>query len=65
MEQLPMLKAVREANRRLELGEAIGLASPNWQEVGERGQEKGRLDSNGIKVAQTLCLWENHCMALR
>lgn len=65
MEQLPMLKAVREANRRLELGEATGLASPKWQEVRERGQEKGRLNSKGIKVAQILCSWENHCMALR
>lgn len=65
MEQLPMLRAVREANRRLELGEATGLASPKWQEVRERDQEKGWLDSKGIKVAQTLCLWESHCMALR
>lgn len=65
MDQLPMLKAVREANRRLELGEVTEHASLKWQEVRERDQEKDRLDSKGIKVAQTLCPWESHCTALR
>lgn len=65
MDQLPMLKAVKGANRRLELGEVTVLALLKWQEVRERDQEKGQLDSKRIKVAQTLCPWESHCMALR